>query len=170
MVITSWCHWEPGAHCLLWVGASCWEWWLILLQTSPITAASQPPSEILPLPRGEFRLAKCHPPPGFHVGKWKSILPRFVFVPRLGNQLSSKGVCAAARFKQGMNLLPSIGVLLTLLLASPKVPQKQMHRHEHLDITPSPFPGSLLYLMPRLLCKSNFFCKEMKGCSYQFQP
>jgi len=92
----SWCHWEPGPHCLPQVGAPCWEWWHIPLQASPITAASQPPSEILPLPKGEFQLAKCHPPPGFHVGKWKNIVPQPVFVPRLGNQPSSKGVCVVS--------------------------------------------------------------------------
>lgn len=165
MVNVSWCHQEPGPHCPLWVGAPCWEWWHIPLQASPITAASQPPSEILPLPGGEFRLAKCHPPPGFHVGKRKSVVPQPVFVPHLGNQPSSKGVCIAAGLKEGAKLLPSIGVCLTLLLTSPKVLQKQMHQLEHLDITQSPFPGSLLYRIPRLLGKSNFFCKEMKGCS-----
>lgn len=170
MVSASWCHWEPEAHCPLRVGPPCWEWWHIPLQVSPITVASQPPSEILPLPGGEFRLAKCHPPPGFHIGKWKSVVPQPAFVPRLRNQLSSKGACIAAVLKEGAKLLPSIGVLLTLLLAGPKVLQEQMHQHEHLDITPSPFPGSLLYLIPRLLGKSNFFCKEMKGCSCQSQP
>lgn len=82
---------------------------------------------------------------------------------------TSQAAKVCAGLKEGAKLLPTIGVLLIPLLASPNVLQDQMHQHEHLDITQSPFPGSLLYLIPRLLGRSNFFCKEMKGCSCQSQ-